>query len=234
MGAVEGRRLDQRSARPEDMAVVDAGLDGEDVREGQVPPHPLIVDIGRQMIRDVALLLGQLFGERRDGSVAAGIALLHRLAGLGEAAEIRHQRPTEDGPRHFLVGRAGTSISPEGIAISPDGEWAVTTNLEVSYAPADDARHTPYSSLTLIDIDPQTGRLETVGTYAYDGILPEAAVWDASSSVVAVVTFDQLDPGAPGGSIDFWRLVAGPEPSLVKLRASIQTPHGPHSIVRSN
>ncbi|MEO1774877.1 MAG: hypothetical protein AAFS07_07990 [Pseudomonadota bacterium] len=156
-------------------------------------------------------------------------------APAGDVTSIRFAtEPGENGPRHFLVGRAGTGISPEGIAISPDGEWAVTTNLEVSYAPADDPRHTPFASLTLIDIEPATGRLETVGTFAYDGILPEAAIWDASSRIVAVVNYDQHDPALPGGSIDFWRLVTGPQPGLVKLRASLPTPHGPHSIVRSN
>ncbi|MEM6713344.1 MAG: hypothetical protein AAF590_13850 [Pseudomonadota bacterium] len=108
----------------------------------------------------------------------------------------------------------------------------MTTNLEVSYAPADDPRHTPYSSLTLIDIDPETGRLESVGTYAFDGVLPEAAVWDASSRFVAVVNYDQLDPSREGGSIDFWKLVEGADTLLVKQRPSIPTPHGPHSIVR--
>lgn len=150
----------------------------------------------------------------------------------GDVTAIRFAaEPGEDGPRHFLVGRAGTGISPEGVAISPDGEWAVTTNLEVSYAPADDPRHTPYSSLTLIDIDRETGRLKTIGTYAFDGVLPEAAVWDAASQAIAVVNYDQLDAGRSGGSIDFWRLVTAPEPRLVKLRASVPTPHGPHSIV---
>jgi DNA-binding beta-propeller fold protein YncE len=156
-------------------------------------------------------------------------------APAGDVTSIRFSTEAgDDGPRHFLVGRAETGISPEGIAISPDGEWAVTTNLEVSYAPSDDPRHTPYSSLTLIDIDPESGRLETVGTYAFDGILPEAAVWDASSKHVAVVNYDQLDPSREGGSIDFWKLVDGNEPTLVKLRSSIETPHGPHSIVLSN
>lgn len=154
-------------------------------------------------------------------------------APAGDVTAIRFATEAGDGePRHFLVGRAGTGVSPEGIAISPDGEWAVTTNLEVSYAPADDPRHTPYSSLTLIDIDPETGRLENVGTYAFDGILPEAAVWDASSRFVAVVNYDQLDPSREGGSIDFWKLVEGADPLLVKQRPSIPTPHGPHSIVR--
>ena len=156
-------------------------------------------------------------------------------APAGDVTSIRFASEAgENGPRHFLVGRAETGISPEGIAISPDGEWAVTTNLEVSYAPSDDPRHTPYSSLTLIDIDQDTGWLHTVGTYAFDGILPEAAVWDASSSYVAVVNYDQLDRHREGGSIDFWKLVKGDATSLVKLRTSIETPHGPHSIVLSN
>ena len=156
-------------------------------------------------------------------------------APAGDVTSIRFATEAgENGPRHFLVGRAETGVSPEGIAISPDGEWAVTTNLEVSYAPADDPRHTPYASLTLIDIDTDTGRLHTVGTYAFDGILPEAAAWDASSRYVAVVNYDQLDPSREGGSIDFWRLVGGDAASLVKLRKSIETPHGPHSIVLSN
>ncbi|MEM6973040.1 MAG: hypothetical protein AAF577_09570 [Pseudomonadota bacterium] len=156
-------------------------------------------------------------------------------APTGDVTAIRFAaEPGETGPRHFLVGRAGTGISPEGIAISPDGQWIVTTNLEVSYAPSDDPRHTPFSSLTLIRIARETGRLTTVGTYAFDGILPEAAVWDASSSFVAVVTYDQLDPQTPGGAIDFWRLVTAPSPMLVKQRQSLPTPHGPHSMVRAN
>ncbi|MEM9763379.1 MAG: hypothetical protein AAF968_12850 [Pseudomonadota bacterium] len=154
-------------------------------------------------------------------------------APVGDVTAIRFATAAGEGePRHFLVGRAETGVSPEGIAISPDGEWAVTTNLEVSYAPADDPRHTPYSSLSLIDIDPETGQLQTVGTYAFDGILPEAAVWDASSRFVAVVNYDQLDPSRKGGSIDFWKLVEGADTLLVKQRPSIPTPHGPHSIVR--
>ena len=135
----------------------------------------------------------------------------------------------ENGPRHLIVARAAASASPEGIAISPDGEWAVTTNLEVSYAPADDPRHTPYASLTLIDLTPETGAMETVGTYYYDGILPEAAAFDASGNYLAVVNYDQHFGGAEGGSIDFWRLVKGAAPKLVKTRTSIPTPHGPHS-----
>ncbi|MEM8797789.1 MAG: hypothetical protein AAGE61_19660, partial [Pseudomonadota bacterium] len=57
-------------------------------------------------------------------------------APAGDVTSIRFETEAGDGGlRHYLVGKAETGISPEGIAISPDGEWAVTTNLEVSYAP---------------------------------------------------------------------------------------------------
>ena len=149
----------------------------------------------------------------------------------GDVMSIRFaaESPSEGAPRHQIVGRAMTGVSPEGIAISPDGEWAVTTNLEVSYAPADDPRYTPYSSLTLIDIDRETGDLTTVGTYYYDGILPEAATFDASGQYVAVVNYDQHPGGAAGGAIDFWELVDSDAPKLVQTRVSVPVPHGPHS-----
>lgn len=134
------------------------------------------------------------------------------------------------GEDNLIVSRAPTGASPEGIAISPDAEWVVTTNLEVSYAPADDPRHTPYASLTFIELEPETGAMETVGTYYYDGILPEAATFDASGQYVAVVNYDQLPGGSEGGSIDFWRVVEGDEPKLVQTRSSVAVPHGPHSM----
>lgn len=153
----------------------------------------------------------------------------------GDVMAIRFDAaPAEGDPRHLIVGRAPTGASPEGIAISPDGRWAVTTNLEISYAPVDDPRHTPYASLTLLAIDPAAGSLETAGTYYFDGILPEAATFDASGRYVAVVNFDQHVGGAPGGSIDFWRLIDGNAPKLVKTRTSVPVSHGPHSTTLVN
>jgi len=152
----------------------------------------------------------------------------------GDVTSIRLGDVTSDEPRNFLIDRALTGKDPEGIAISPNGEWVVTTNLEVSYAPEDDPRFTPYSSLTLIDLDPESGGMETIGTYRFDGILPEAAAFDASGQYVMVVTYDQFEGGAEGGSIDFWRLVDGDDPALVQTRTSVRVPHGPHSTTLVN
>lgn len=143
---------------------------------------------------------------------------------------------TADGqPRHALVSRAVTGVSPEGLAVSPDGRFVVTTNLERSFLPYGDQRITWFSSVTLMRLDPETGALARVGDYPFDGILPEAAAFDASGRYLAVVAYDHFDDRERGGSVDFWRLATDPlEPGRVEL---VRTPYrvpvtrGVHSMV---
>lgn len=133
--------------------------------------------------------------------------------------------------RHFLVGKAGTGKDPEGIAISPDGRYVVSVNLETSYAPTSDRRVTMYSSVSLLRLDPATGRLTHLDTHRYDGILPEAATFDASGKFIAIVTYDSFDPSAPeatSGALDFFRIT--PDEKIVKLRRGHALPRGPHSM----
>lgn len=137
-------------------------------------------------------------------------------------------------PRHALVSRAMTGVSPEGLALSPDNRYVVTTNLERSYLPYDDDRITWFSSVSLITLDPQTGQLNHVADYPFDGILPEAAAFDASSQYLAVTNYDHFDDHIQGGSIDFWRIASdplNPQPMLVKTRYSIPVTRGVHSMV---
>lgn len=154
----------------------------------------------------------------------------------GSVVSIRLEAGSQaDGsPRHALVSRAMTGVSPEGLAISPDGRYVVTTNLERSYLPYDDNRITWFSSLSLITLDPQTGQLNRVADYPYDGILPEAAAFDASSQYVAVANYDHFDDRIQGGSIDVWRIATdplNPQPVLVQTRYSIPVTRGVHSMV---
>ncbi|MDJ0708528.1 MAG: hypothetical protein QNJ46_35120 [Leptolyngbyaceae cyanobacterium MO_188.B28] len=137
-------------------------------------------------------------------------------------------------PRHALVSRAMTGVSPEGLAVSPNGRYVVTTNLERSYLPYDDTRITWFSSLSFIALDPQTGQLTHVADYPFDGILPEAAAFDASSQYLAVANYDHFDDRIQGGSIDFWRIAVdplNPQPMLVQTRYSVPVTRGAHSMV---
>lgn len=137
--------------------------------------------------------------------------------------------------RHAFVDRITTGVSPEGLAVSPDGRWVATTNLERSYLPYDDERITWWSSISLARLDPASGQLALVGTYNYDGILPEAAVFDNSSRYLAVANYDHFDDRIPGSTIDFWRIQADPlnreNVQLIKTTYSVAVARGAHSMV---
>ncbi|MFD2934354.1 lactonase family protein [Spirosoma flavum] len=138
-------------------------------------------------------------------------------------------------PRHQIVSRALAGVLPEGLTMSPDGTWIVTTNLEQSTQPFDNAKQGFYASLTLLHLDPESGFLDRVGEYSFDGILPESVVFDNSGRYLAVATFDHFDGRKPGGSIDFWRLTGdyfNPKRiELVKTGYSIPVTRGVHSMV---
>lgn len=74
---------------------------------------------------------------------------------------------------------------------------------------------------------------------AFDGLLPESAVFDGSSRRLAVANFGDLDDPAAAGSIDFWRVVGdvnGPERlQLVKTAYALPIQRRVHTltIVRS-
>jgi len=155
----------------------------------------------------------------------------------GSVATVRlNAEVREDGSvRHAFVSRVITGVSPEGLAVSPDGRWVATTNLERSYLPYDDPRLTWFSSITLAALDQETGQLSAVGTFTYDGILPEAAVFDNSGRYLAVVTYDHFDDRRTGGSVDFWRIQADPldtsNVQLIKTEHSVPVTRGAHSMV---
>lgn len=232
--------LDWHPAEPI-LALVD-GTGGATLRFARVTedlavePFGNVVDIERAPFRAIftpngkhVVLSGLYWGPDIQG--------LWTEAPRGSVLTVRMNAETrEDGTvRHAFVDRSLTGVSPEGLAVSPDGRWVATTNLERSYLPYDDKRITWYSSITLAALDQETGDLTEVGTFAYDGILPEAAVFDNSSSYLAVANYDHFDDRKEGSSIDFWRLQSDPlDPGniqLIKTGYTVPVTRGAHSMV---
>lgn len=131
---------------------------------------------------------------------------------------------------HQIVATAPVGGSAEEFAISPDGRFIVSLNMEASFLPLDDPNRTEYSSLTLLSLDPGTGRLTPQGTTPFEGILPEGITFDASGNYLAVAVFDYHDPARPGGAIDFWQLTRSDTPTLTKLERSIEVMRGAHIV----
>lgn len=152
----------------------------------------------------------------------------------GMIAVIRLATPTEpEGqPRHSIVSTAATGGSPENFAISPDGRWVVSLDMEQSYFPPNSPFYTPFSALTLYQLNPDTGRLRAVDRVRFDGILPEGITFDAASKYLAVAVFDHHNPQRAGGTVDFWQLLTDGEPKLLKLDYALPVMRGAHIIKR--
>ena len=138
-------------------------------------------------------------------------------------------------PTHQIVSRVLAGVLPEGLTLSPDAHWIVTTNLEQSTQPFDKPEQGFFSSLTLIRLNAETGLLERIGDFSFDGILPESVVFDNTSRYLAVATFDHYEAKKKGGSIDFWRLTSDyfdpTRVELVKTDYSVPVTRGVHSMV---
>lgn len=137
--------------------------------------------------------------------------------------------------QHQLVSHAETGVNPEGMNISPDDKWVVTTNLERTAMPFDSPKQGFFSSVTLLRLDSVSGILERIGDFASDGLMPESAVFDNSSRFIATTAFEHADDNLQKGSINFWR-IAGDfyDPKrieLVKLNHSVPVTRGAHTMV---
>ena len=137
-------------------------------------------------------------------------------------------------PQHIIVSHTEAGELPEGLAISPNGRWVATANLERSYYPWTDPHQKFFASLSLLHLDPATGVLQRVGEFPFDGVLPEPIVFDNSSRFLAAGSFEQFGDPKAGGSINFWRIVDNnDEPGrveLVKLNDSVPVARGPQSM----
>lgn len=132
--------------------------------------------------------------------------------------------------RHEVASTATVGISPEGLAVSPDGRWVVTANLRRSMLPATDPRVTMGGSLSLLGLDGKTGELISHGEFPLKA-MPEGICFDAAGRHVVVTQFRSFDPQAVDGELAFFKLVPGREPRLVPGDFYVGVGVGPHGVV---
>lgn len=139
------------------------------------------------------------------------------------------QEESQDGNvRHQIVSTAPVGGSAEEFAISPDSKLVVALNMERSFLPSNDPRLTKHSSLTLLTLSTDTGQLTPMGSFPFEGILPEGITFDATGDYLAVANFSHFNPAVKGGSIDFWQVVKEDVPKLVKQDISLPIMRGVH------
>jgi DNA-binding beta-propeller fold protein YncE len=150
----------------------------------------------------------------------------------GEMIAIRFE--PESGQSPEVVSRVEVGLSPEGFALSPDNSLIATVNLRRTFLPnrLPAWRGKPYSSLSLVKFDRNSGQLTTVGTeYGFEGLLPEQATFDATGKSLAVAIYNYRQPSPKTGAIEFWNVIAGNNPRLERTSTKIDVVRGAHNIV---
>ncbi|WP_459615829.1 lactonase family protein [Bordetella sp. 2513F-2] len=136
-------------------------------------------------------------------------------------------------PRHAVVDTATTGNSAEGLAISPDGRLVATINMRTTAFPPDSPRFTRDASVTLLRFEPGQGRLEPLGEYPFEGVLPEGGSFDLDGRHLLVTVFEgHLDAG-PGLSagLEVFRVVERDGRPALERRGRLPMPHGVHHVV---
>ena len=138
---------------------------------------------------------------------------------------------------HRIVSQQQVSLSPEGFDINRAGDLLAVVNMERTYLP----ERMPYqlfgrrdrNSLSLVGFDAATGVLSAVdGPVAFDGVLPEDAVFDADGDMIAVAVFHAKEAAPQAGWVAYFRIDrTGSAPRIVPTGVQTPTVRGAHDLV---
>lgn len=174
------------------------------------------------------------FSPDRKFAICNALAVPNSNRGAVNSIQIAATTLPDGTPVHKLISHAETGFGPEGLAVSPDGRWVVTTNFEQTWRALGNPKRTLFASLTLLRLD-TAGHLERVQDFAFSGMLPETAIFDNSSKYIAIADFNHNPDLKPGGSVDFWHLqldkTIPDRVELIKTGYSIPVRRGVHSMV---
>ena len=130
---------------------------------------------------------------------------------------------------HSLITKVKVGESPEGFAISPDGNLIIVANMKKTYYPWENDDFSKKASLSLLTIT-SDGTLTNIGEYEFEGILPQNIAFDKSGDNIAITVFDYFNFGKHFGGIEFWKVNKGNKPTLQKQDFKLFLPRGCHAL----
>jgi 6-phosphogluconolactonase (cycloisomerase 2 family) len=154
--------------------------------------------------------------------VQEGILTTVRLADVGSTGdEARHVVP------HIALGPWGA----ETLVFSPDGRFLVTANLRGTGKPDGDRHLTENASVSLYELDAESGRLTQRGEWPFEAVLPQGLAFDPTGSTLFVgVNRYRNEEAMPGGAVEVWRLVTEGTPRLERTPERVRLPAGVHTL----
>lgn len=152
----------------------------------------------------------------------------------GDGAILSFALSPED-DRRGVVSTATVSKSPEAMELNREGDLLAVVNMERTYLPGGPLTLIPAreaSSLSLVAVHTETGRLTTIGDpVGFRGVLPEDAVFDADGDQIAVVIYQDHDDLLSDGWVEFFTVdpTAADRP-FTSTGRRIALPRGTHDL----
>lgn len=169
-----------------------------------------------------------------DWNPAAGVNDAKRVGSLSSirlstvpTAVVRGERNSSIPVEHQLVSTVPTGVSPESLAISPDGRSIAVGTWEGAIYPDTDPRFSPRGGLSLYEYSPATTELSLVCSSRVEG-LPGGVTFDADGRHIVVSLFRTFDPAAVTGELALFRIDGT---KLTEAPVTIGVGPGPHSIM---
>ncbi|OHV76032.1 hypothetical protein LCM4573_15430 [Rhizobium sp. LCM 4573] len=151
--------------------------------------------------------------------VEEGILTTVRLAGEGSSGEAAlHTVP------HVALG----GWASETILFSPDGRFLVTSNLRGTGKADGDRQWTEEASLSLHELDRETGRLHSRGEWRFPAVQPQGLAFSKDGSVLYVGV--NRYRGGNHGAVEIWNLVTEGGPRLERTGTTVRLPPGVHTL----
>lgn len=138
----------------------------------------------------------------------------------GSISVVRYGGAT-GGHGHVVSAYVGTS--PEGLAISPQGDLIATGNIELSFLYEDDPRYTRGGTISLLTLNSETGEVLPVGE-AVTGAGPQGLIFDRTGEHLLVNDFES-------GAVQIWNVERGSQPRLEFTGVRVGAGRGAHAVL---
>ena len=149
----------------------------------------------------------------------------------GTLTTIRVASPAEEGEvQNFAVAVAEGGSASETIAVSPDGQFLVSSNMRNTGLLKSDPLYNPEASLNLYSINSISGVLTKLGEWEYEATLPQGLVFDPSGDYLYVGVNAYNDDNPLQGGVEVWQVIRGDNPQLKRTNTVVRAPRGVHTL----
>ena len=147
----------------------------------------------------------------------------------GTLTTIRVASPEEE-QQNFAVAVTEGGLASETIAVSPNGQLLVTSNMRNTGQLESDPLYDPEASLNLYSINGTSGVLTKLGEWKYEATLPQGLVFDPSGDYVYVGVNAYNDSNPLQGGVEVWQVIKEDNPQLKRTNTIVRVPRGVHTL----